>query len=149
MLVEIAHFYDPEEAYCARGYLGAQGVHTVIQNEHHLNVAPLLRVALGGYRLLAASEDANDAKRLLADVAKAESEIRPQEEPAPPQSSANAISRRARTAFWFPVAFSFGVPFIPPRRSGWIRTIEMAALISLYALLISWWAGWLHSFELR
>ncbi len=149
MLVEIAHFYDPEEAYCARGYLGAQGVHTVIQNEHHLNVAPLLRVALGGYRLLAASEDANDAKQLLADVAKAESETRPRQEPAEPQDGANAISRRARTAFWFPVAFSFGVPFIPPRQSGWRRTLEIAALISLYVLLISWWAGSLQSFVLR
>ena len=71
-LVEIAHFYDPEEAYCARGFLQTHGIDTIIQNEHHLNMAPSLRVALGGYRILGVSEQREEAVRVLRKASEAE-----------------------------------------------------------------------------
>jgi len=68
-LVEIAHFHDPEEAFCACSYLDSHGVVTIIKNEHHLTVQPFLRVGLGGYPLLAANADAELAQELLHNPA--------------------------------------------------------------------------------
>ncbi len=67
-LIEIAGFYDPEETYCAKGLLQSHGIEAIVQNEHHLTMAPWLRVALGGYRLLIISDLAEDARRILDGV---------------------------------------------------------------------------------
>jgi hypothetical protein len=65
-LVEIARFYDPEEMICAQSYLRALGVETFAENESLLNVAPYLRMAVGGYALHAPASLAEDAKSALA-----------------------------------------------------------------------------------
>jgi|GEM_PF-3440018 len=67
-LTEVGSFYDPEEAYCAWGYLKANGVYSVIQNEYHLTSAPWLRVALGGYRLLAPAEEKPVVEALFSNI---------------------------------------------------------------------------------
>ncbi|MEO1137216.1 MAG: hypothetical protein AAFW68_11530, partial [Pseudomonadota bacterium] len=61
-LVEVARFSDPEEAFCARGYLLSLGIDSIIHNEFHLNMEPYLRIALGGYGLLIVDDREEEAR---------------------------------------------------------------------------------------
>jgi len=70
-LVEIARFYEPEEAFCASSYLQSFDIVVIIQNEYHLTIDPAMRIGLGGFRLLVSSEAATSATSHLADVKKA------------------------------------------------------------------------------
>ena len=126
-LIEIAHFYEPEEAYCAKGYLQSLGIETIIQNEHHLATNPMMRVALGGYPLLAASAHAEEARFALANI--------PEQQRQP----------RKKNWFWLPVALSYGVPFVPTRRESGTRVLHVVFLAVFYAALIWGLARWLLS----
>lgn len=141
-LTEIAHFYDPEEAYCARAYLAARGVDALFQNEHHLTVAPWLRIALGGYRLLVSDENADAAARLLREISTDGRKDQFEDDQERSRKTKLSKERRLQTWIWLPVAFAAGVPFIPLRRTRWIRAFELIALASFYGWLIWSWSGW-------
>ncbi len=123
----VAAFYDPEEAYCAQSYLRAHGVDTIIQNDHHLTAAPWLRIALGGFRLLARHDFEAEAKSLLSAVDVYESV---------PESGSKPLEQKW---FWAPIAFALAIPFLPNAKSGWKQGLQIGALITLYvALLLVW-----------
>ena len=65
---EIARFYDAEEAQIAAGYLRAQGFDVQLGDENMLGVEPHLRIALGGYRLMAPQSQAHMATVALNEV---------------------------------------------------------------------------------
>ncbi|MEQ8179640.1 MAG: hypothetical protein RIC52_01540 [Amphiplicatus sp.] len=72
-LVEIHYEYDLVDAICAYSFLDSHGVYAIIQNENHLrNTASLLSVALGGYRILVHSADAEEARRLFGAARRGE-----------------------------------------------------------------------------
>jgi hypothetical protein len=125
-LVEIARFYDPEEMICAQSYLRALGVETFAENESLLNVAPYLRMAVGGYALHAPASLAEDARSALA-AAQAVDITEP--------SAAEGDVRPLRNWIWMPVAVMSGVPFLPRFRSR--ATLAMQALLAI--VLIGMW----------
>ena len=137
-LVEIARFYDPEEAYCAQGYLRSYGIDTIIQNEHHLAMNPSLRVALGGYGLLGFADVKEEARAALEEIPleAADSVI---------TTDMELISPRK----WYlaPVAVISGVPFLPRGKSALgllILALPGALLWSAYLANVMSRAGWLH-----
>lgn len=144
-LVEIARFYDPEEAYCAQGYLRSCGIDAFVQNEHHLSVNPSLRIALGGYGLLGFADMASEAKAALkAITGDAAASMMLSEGDA---GSDVEFSNR-RNWFWLPVAVVSGVPFLPRFKSTWgllMLTIPGGLLWLGYALYLISTAGWLQS----
>lgn len=139
-LVEIAHFYDPEEAYCARGFLRSCGIETIIQNEHHLTAAPWLRIALGGYRLMTRSEFENDAREALGSI---EEEKSTSAETTMGEAEPAAVQeRQKRNWLWLPMAFAWAVPFMPTKRKGWVGLLQLVALILLYITFVfAMWAA--------
>ncbi len=141
-LVEVAQFYDPEEAYCAKGYLRSFGIDTIIQNENHLSVAPSLRIALGGFRLLVMSDQKEDALASLRDV-------------LPPRHkgdkeallhtdiSKNERSQRRKNWFWLPLVFAIGIPFLPTYKNR-STLIGQFLLVILPFYVAAFWSyfGW-------
>jgi hypothetical protein len=67
VLVEIRHFYGPEEAYCAQSFLRSLGFNVILQGEHHQSINPGLRIALGGLRLLAPEQEIKEIHFLLRE----------------------------------------------------------------------------------
>lgn len=65
---EIARFYDADEAQIAAGYLRAQGFDVSLLDQGMLAVEPHLRLALGGYRLMATASEAHMATVELEKV---------------------------------------------------------------------------------
>lgn len=114
-LVEIARYYDPEEAFCAQGYLRSCGIDTLVQNEHHLSMNPSLRVALGGYGLFGLAGDAEEAKSVLAMVGSEAGAL-----------SSDSEGENRRKWYWTPVAIVSGVPFFPRCKSMWGLFLLMA-----------------------
>lgn len=145
-LVQIAGFYDAEEAFCARGYLAARGIDTFIQNEHLLNVAPWLSVALGGYRLLGLSENKEAAARTLKHV----SEIRIDEVAAGAMTADEAESaheREDKNWWWLPIAFFSETPFLPSKKPGWVAPFQFSVMVLINGTLIGLMTLWvLHFF---
>ncbi len=111
-LVEITRFFDPEEAYCAQGYLRSCGFYTFLQNEHHLATAPHLRVALNGYGLFVHKKQVVEARDALADII-AESATGP----VAVKAEENVRASR-KNWFWLPTFLFFGAwPFVPRIKS--------------------------------
>ena len=142
-LVEVAAFYDPEEAWCAKGFLAAQGIETFVQNEHHLTAVPWLRVALGGYRLLAMSEFRDDARQALAAVRAIGDDQRIEPTPAVVGTLQESESR-GWGWWWLPIAFLFAVPFLPRHRPR-AAPLHALGLISLYAMILVGGLAWIRS----
>ncbi len=68
-LVEICQTLDLGEALCIKAFLNAQEIYTFVQNEHHITQSSgMLSLALGGFRIVVAAEDAKEARRLLAQA---------------------------------------------------------------------------------
>jgi hypothetical protein len=103
-------------------------------------MAPSLRVALGGFRLLVVSEEREQAASILESVrtsVSAESA-----EPLLGHKSEQTERRRKRDWLWLPIAFMWGAPFIPPRRTGVLFGLQLFALISLYLVVLLSWGLW-------
>ncbi|PQA87494.1 hypothetical protein [Hyphococcus luteus] len=124
-LVEIARFYDPEEAYCARGYLRSCGIETFVQNEHHLAVAPHLRVALGGYGLFLTDALADEAKAALMDLDAEKNAGRA-------GVVDDEVYPAKRNWFWLPIAFITATPFVPVYKSKWDAFWQSLPAVLLY-----------------
>jgi len=110
-LVEIARFYEPEEAFCTSSYLQSFDIVVIIQNEYHLTIDPAMRIGLGGFRLLVSSEAATSATSHLADV------LSPvQEETLMPQShECDQVEQKSPSKqnwLWLVIAFFWFVPFV-------------------------------------
>ncbi|MCA8897700.1 MAG: hypothetical protein H6847_12345 [Hyphomonas sp.] len=112
-LTQVATYYDPEEAYCAKGFLESCGFDVYLVNEHHLAANPAFRVALGGYALAVPASAAKEALLCLDEVPD-----------RPPATHDTAICAqcggthilRKRRLVWLPLALAAGVPFLPFRR---------------------------------
>lgn len=105
---EIARFYDPDEAQVAAGFLRAQGFDVEVADVHMLTARPELRFALGGFRLLAANKDAQEAQNELA--------ARRKSSPFPPCPNCQSTDVRRRRANIFPAVFLLAghlLPFAP------------------------------------
>ena len=140
-LVEIARFFDPEEAYCAKGYLLSHGIDTLIQNDHHLTMAPWLRIALNGYGLQVTASKKNEATKLLREVFAANDDAESQR--TENSDIADGLKKTKRNWFWFPVAF-LSIPFVPLLKPRWTLPLQftVAALWYAYAILTIE-SGWL------
>ncbi|NOX82800.1 MAG: hypothetical protein GXP06_07415 [Alphaproteobacteria bacterium] len=140
-LVEITRFLDPEEAYCAKGYLKSYGIDVIVQNEYHLTTAPWLRFALGGYPLLILSKFEDEARQALSEVSPVKSDR--QNLNSSPHSDASELQeRKGKNWFWLPAAFLLGVPFVPRKKSGWNFLLHSFALVMLYGTVIYSWVFW-------
>jgi hypothetical protein len=66
-LVEIRRTWDLGEALCIKSFLDSRGIYSLIQNEHHITMTGgCLSIALGGFRIAVAIEDAKECGALLA-----------------------------------------------------------------------------------
>ena len=139
-LVQIAQFYDPEEAYCAQGYLKSHGVETIIQNDHHLTMAPWLRIALGGFCLLAPSTQ-EDQARLALDLVPETSSYNTASNAVRSDHSSHTDKGR-RNLLWAPVAFLTGIPFILRINSKWdvvVQACTVAAFAFMFIAISTFW----------
>ena len=105
-LVEIARFYDPEEAYCAKSFLLSNGIDSFVQNDHYLTMAPWLRFALNGYGLQVMASFEQDARTLLENIGATKLETG--EEIKDNFGYAAALRQRPNW-FWLPIALASGV----------------------------------------
>lgn len=64
----VAITYSQPEAAVILSMLDAYGIPAYPLNQHHLAAAPTLAVALGGIRILAMREAADEARALLAEA---------------------------------------------------------------------------------
>ncbi|KSB88339.1 hypothetical protein AS593_09340 [Caulobacter vibrioides] len=120
-LTEIARFADLIEAQVAASRLRAEGVQVLIQNEHWGASDYLMSIAMGGFRLWTPEVDADEARRLIADLRGGE---RPAD-PAPPgraTSTAKAGAALALAATFGPTA---GLLLGGRGRSGWMRPVAI------------------------
>ena len=140
--MEVAQFYDPAEAYCAKGYLKSFGIDTVVQNENHLSVAPSLRIALGGFRLLAISDQKDDALAALRDVGSRQSkdcDITINQT----DISQDGYRPRRKNWFWLPLILAMGVPFLPIYRHRSTLVWQFLLLILPFYVTALWgYWGW-------
>ncbi|MAW78864.1 MAG: hypothetical protein CMI63_01395 [Parvularcula sp.] len=136
-LVEIARFYDPEEAYCARSFLLSNGIDSFVQNDHYLTAAPWMRIALQGYGLQVMASAENDARMLLDTIGAAELETA---EDSP--SDATPLIRKPNW-LWLPVAFSTSIPFLPKPKPGWFGLLQSTILLTLYIAVLYLAYSWL------
>lgn len=140
-LIEIARFYDPEEAYCAKSFLLSNGIDSFVQNDHYLTMAPWMRIALHGYGLQVMASSEDNARTLLRYIGATPLEI-------VEEDFVEDIPRKQKTNWlWLPVAFSTGVPFLPKPRAGWFGALQGAALLTLYMLVLYVLFEWLWWFR--
>jgi len=64
-LITVESFSDPLEAHIAKGRLEAEGIQAFVANEHHIWANWMISHALGGVRVQVASENIDDAKRVM------------------------------------------------------------------------------------
>lgn len=137
-LSTIAQFADPEETYCAKGFLHARGIDCIIQNDHHLTMAPSLRVALGGYRLMVIRSFADDAKAALDEVAASNSDDGAAQQTQEGDDSGEQY-KKAKNWLWLPIAFAHGVPFLPAKKRGPVGVFQFLIMASIYTTVILTW----------
>ena len=73
-LVQIARFADLYEAQVAASLLRANGIETLVPEEHHGSMSFFLWQTLGGFRLMVVEEQAEAAYALIAPHRKADPE---------------------------------------------------------------------------
>ena len=120
-LTEIARFFDPEEAYCAKSFLESEGVPVLLQNEHHLSVDPTLRIALKGYGLFTLHEHVEEAKETL-NIINA-------------QKVEKIKERKQQEWLWLPVAFLMGTPFLPLSKTGFLALFQNVVMLLFYYIV--------------
>lgn len=141
-LVEIARFYDPEEAYCAKGYLLSHGIDTLIQNDHHLTMAPWLRIALNGYGLQVMASKQNEATKLLQEAFAGNNDTELQRSETS-EGIDKTEKKTMRNWFWFPIAF-LSIPFVPLLKPRWTLPLQFTVAALWYAyFLLTIESGWL------
>lgn len=64
-LITVESFSDPLEAHIAKGRLEAEGIQAFVADEHHIWANWMMSHALGGVRVQVASENIDDAKRIM------------------------------------------------------------------------------------
>ncbi|GGY52333.1 putative signal transducing protein [Parvularcula lutaonensis] len=106
---EIARIYDLGEAQVVVGYLRSRGFDVEIADYHTLSARPELAIGLGGFRIMAANQDA-----FMATKALEEKRPKPRFAPCPRCKSTKV---RRRRAWGFPLAvtalFASLFPFAP------------------------------------
>ncbi|MBI4882061.1 MAG: DUF2007 domain-containing protein [Planctomycetes bacterium] len=65
--VVVAAFQSDTEAFIAQSRLRAEGIEAVLGDENLLHYDPLLWVAVGGIKLVVSEQDADAARRILAN----------------------------------------------------------------------------------
>ncbi len=137
-LVEIARFYDPEEAYCAKSFLLSNGIDSFVQNDHYLTMVPWMRIALHGFGLQVMASCEDDARMLLQTIGAALPEVTDDNpsDTTPPSRKTNWL--------WLPIAFSTNVPFLPKPKPGWFGLLQSAILLTLYAAALYSFFWWLR-----
>lgn len=66
---EAARFATASEAEVAASFLGARGVNAYVADRGLASVNPILVTALGGFRILTPTDQVENARRLLSEVA--------------------------------------------------------------------------------
>jgi hypothetical protein len=137
---EVARFADVYEPEVAASFLAAHDIHAVVAERTHATMNPVLQTALGGVRLLTASDDAQAASDLLTRVRRGEF------------AEASAERPEKTTARLFPVitvlaALMVGNGYTGRPMSdgaGRISGLHLAGLILLSVALVLWALLLLH-----
>lgn len=111
----VDRFFHPTDAHIAAGKLESEGIPVFLLGINHASANWLLANALGGIRLQVPASRVDDARQLLAQIAKAnnESEI---ECPECGGSDTDAMSNRRKIAFLAVHLFSIPLPWRSNRR---------------------------------
>lgn len=135
-LTEIARFADLVEAQVAASRLRAEGVPVLIQNEHWGASDYLMTIAMGGFRLWTPDVDADEARRLIADLRGGEIST---ETPAP-----GGVTSTAKAGAALALAATFG-PTVAlllggKGRGGWMRPVAVGVAGLCLAVGLTAWA---------
>jgi len=137
-LTEIARFADLVEAQVAASRLRAEGVPVLVQNEHWGASDYLMTIAMGGFRLWTPEVDADEARRLIADLRGGEGPSDPAPAPGRASSTAKAGAALALAATFGPtVALLLG----GKGRGSWMRPAALAVAGLCLAVALAAWAA--------
>ena len=111
----VDRFFHPTDAHIAAGKLESEGIPVFLLGINHASANWLLSNALGGIPLQVSTNRVNDARRLLAQIAKPGDEIGI-ECPECGGSDTNAMSNSRKIAFLAVHLFSIPLPWRANRR---------------------------------
>ncbi len=89
-IVTVASFDKPFEAHMARVKLEAEGIRSIVSDEHLVTMDPLLGYAVGGIKVEVSREDAAAAHAILEHVASERSKPREPDAASTAESDADA-----------------------------------------------------------
>lgn len=138
-LTEIARFADLVEAQVAASRLRAEGMQVLVQNEHWGASDYLMTIAMGGFRLWTPDADAEEARRLIADLRGGEPAADP-DRPGPAASTAKAGAALALAATFGPTA---GLLLGGKGRGGWMRAVAIGVAGLCLAVGLAAWTAFL------
>ena len=111
----VDRFFHPTTAHIAAGKLESEGIPVFLLGINHASANWLLSNALGGIRLQVPASFADDARELLAEIARSDSEGEP-ECPVCGGSDTTAMSNSRKIAFLAVHLFSIPLPWQGNRR---------------------------------
>jgi hypothetical protein len=111
----VDRFFHPTDAHIAAGKLESEGIPVFLLGINHASANWLLSNALGGIRLQVPARCANDARKLLAEIATSDGEGEP-ECPECRGSDTTAMSNSRKIAFLAVHLFSIPLPWQGNRR---------------------------------
>jgi len=149
-LKEIARFADLAEAQIAASRLRAEGVQVLVQNEYWGGADFIMTIAMGGFRLWAPADHADEAKALIGELRAAAPpplDLEHDEEPVPPPSRLAPVAVLARTGLALLLTLTFGWAagflVIDRRRHAAVTGVMVVlVVISGLSLLVTIWS-WL------
>ncbi|AYV45750.1 hypothetical protein CFHF_11970 [Caulobacter flavus] len=135
-LTEIARFADLVEAQVAASRLRAEGVPVLVQNEHWGASDYLMSIAMGGFRLWTPDVDADEARRLIAELRGGESAP----DAAPPGRAASTAKAGAALALAATFGPTAGLLLGGKGRGGWMRPVAVGVAGLCLAVGLAAWA---------
>ena len=104
-LVEVARFLDLTEAQAAAAALRASDIPVFLQNENWGQTEAYLQLAMGGFRIWAPEEDADEARAFIEVCRATTSQITPQGGPAQAAVGVGLALLLGPAAGWIATAF--------------------------------------------
>ena len=133
-LVQIARFADLYEAQVAASLLRANGIETLVPEEHHGSMSFFLWQTLGGFRLMVVEEQAEAAYALIAPHRKADPEaLKWREHP-------QVVTSAWASLFWAFLEPTGGLAQKQLRRG--VRPVPLAMLVLCLVVALSLLIAW-------
>ena len=133
-LVQIARFADLYEVQVAASLLRANGIETLVPEEHHGSMSFFLWQTLGGFRLMVVEEQAEAAYALIAPHRKADPEaLKWREHP-------HVVTSAWASLFWAFLEPTGGLAQKQLRRG--VRSVPLAMLVLCLVVALSLLIAW-------